>query len=198
MSKHKNYVGYQVVSNLIKIAGHIWFGAKIIGKENIPKEGKCILAGNHLSDFDAYLLFCGTSRPIHFIAKKELFIGKFGWFFKMMHLIPVDRNNKNPEAKKETLEILKDDKVIGIFPEGTYHKNDLLLPFKPGVISFAEKSGAPIIPFAMKSTWKFRCHPIIYFGKPIYINEVNADDKVKYFEDIIREMLLELDNKREQ
>ena len=195
MTKHKSYVGYQIVSHIIKLAGHIWFGAKVIGKENIPKNGKCILAGNHLSNYDAYLLYCGTNRPIHFVAKKELFTGKFGWFFKMMHLIPVDRSNKNPEARKEVLELLEDDKVIGIFPEGTYHKEDLLLPFKPGVISFASKSDAPIIPFAMKSTWKFRCRPIIYFGKPIYINKIKSDDKVKYLEEVILKMIKELEKK---
>lgn len=194
-TKHKNYVGYQIVSHILKFAGHVWYGAKVIGKENIPKKGKCILAGNHLSNMDAYLLYCGTNRPIHFVAKKELFEGKFGWFFKMMHLIPVDRKNKNPEAKKEVLEILNEEKVLGIFPEGTYHKKELLLPFKPGVISFAEKSGAPIIPFAMKSSWKFRCRPVICFGKPIDVSKIKAEDKVKYLEKVIEKMLIELDKK---
>ena len=165
---------------------------KIIGKENIPKEGRCILAGNHESNFDAYLLFCGTKRPIHFLGKKELFEGKMAWFFKMMHLIPVDRKNKNPEAKQAALDILEEEKVIGIFPEGTYHKEDILLPFKPGAISFAEKTGAPIIPFAIVSDFKFRSKTIIKFGKPIYINKVKAKDKVKYLEDTVRKMIIEL------
>ncbi|MBO7208202.1 MAG: 1-acyl-sn-glycerol-3-phosphate acyltransferase, partial [Clostridia bacterium] len=56
----------------------------------------CILEGNHESGFDSYLLFAGTNRPIHFLGKKELFESSFSWFFKMMHLIPVDRKNKNP------------------------------------------------------------------------------------------------------
>ena len=194
MTKHKNYVGYHIVSNIIKLAGDITYGAKAIGKENIPKKGPCILAGNHLSDLDAYMLYCGTKRPIHFLGKKELFDGKFGWFFRMMHLIRIDRQNKNPEAKQEVIDLLNAGKVIGIFPEGTYHKEDLLLPFKPGVISFAEKTGAPIIPFAMVSTFKFRCRPIIKFGKPIYINKVKAKDKVKYLENVVKDMLIDLQN----
>ena len=187
-----SYFGYHVVTSILKLAGHIWFNDKIIGKENIPKEGRCILAGNHESDFDAYLLFCGTKRPIHFLGKKELFEGKMAWFFKMMHLIPVDRKNKNPEAKQAALDILEEEKVIGIFPEGTYHKEDILLPFKPGAISFAEKTGAPIIPFAIVSDFKFRSKTIIKFGKPIYINKVKAEDKVKYLEDTVRKMIVEL------
>lgn len=192
MKKSNNYIGYHIVSRILRFAGFIWFGDKVIGKENIPKYGRCILAGNHLSDFDAYLLFAGTKRPIHFLGKKELFDSSFGWFFKMMHLIPVDRKNKNPEAKQKTIEILEEEKVIGIFPEGTYHKKDLLLPFKPGVISFAEKTGAPIIPFAMKSSFKFRCHPVIKFGKPIYVDKIKAKDKVAYLEKVVRDMLVDL------
>jgi len=108
----------------------------------------------------------------------------------------VDRKNKNPEAKAKAIEILEQEKVLGIFPEGTYHKEDLLLPFKPGVISFAEKTGVPIIPFAMDSTFKFRCRPVIKFGKPIYINKIKAKDKVSYLEEIVRNMLIELKRDR--
>ena len=196
--KNSSYIGYHIVAKILRFAGLIWFGDKVIGKENIPKKGRCILAGNHLSDFDAYMLFASTNRPVHFLGKKELFEGKMAWFFKMMHLIPVDRKNKNPEAKKAAIDILEQDKVVGIFPEGTYHKEDLLLPFKPGVISFAEKTGAPIIPFAMDSTFKFRCRPIIKFGKPIYVNEIDAEDKVAYLEIVVREMLIELKEDRKK
>ncbi len=198
MNKKKDsYLGYNIVSNILKFAGNIWFGGKVIGKENIPKNGPCILAGNHESNFDAYLLFKGSKRPIHILGKIELFKGPFGFFFKMMHLIPVDRKNKNPLAKEKSLEILNDGKVLAIFPEGTFHKKDIILPFKPGAISFATKSGAPIIPFSIVGTFKFRSHPIIKFGKPIYINEINSEDKVKYLEDIVRNMIIYLKNSKE-
>lgn len=193
--KSNRYIGYHIFYNIIKFAGNIWYGSKVIGKNNIPKNGSCILAGNHTSNFDPYLLFKGTNRPIHFIAKKELFKGSFGWFFKIMHLIPVDRDHKNPEAKNFTLNLLNNNKVIGIFPEGTFHdkgsktKKELLLPFKPGAISFAEKSGAPIIPFAIIGKFKFRSKPTIVFGKPIYVDKINGD-KVEYLENTIKEMII--------
>lgn len=198
MKKKNSYFGYYFFSRILRYAGFIWFGEKIYGKENIPKKGGCILAGNHLSDFDAYLLFASTRRPIHFLGKKELFKGRLAWFFKMMHIIPIDRKNKNPEAKNEVIEKLNEGKVIGIFPEGTYHKEDLLLPFKPGVVSFASKTGVPIIPFAMDSTFKFRCHPIIKFGKPIYLDKVKEEDKVAYLEKIVLNMLKKIKNERKQ
>lgn len=190
-----NYWGYHIVAKILRLSGCIWFGDTVIGKENIPKKGKCILAGNHESNFDAYLLFAGTNRPIHFLGKKELFDGKMAWFFRMMHIIPVDRKNKNPLAKNAAIQILNNEKVIGIFPEGTYHKTDLLLPFKPGVISFAEKTGAPIIPFAILNNFKFRAHPKIKFGKPIYVDKIPDKDKVLYLEKVIRNMIIDLQEK---
>lgn len=187
--KKNSYLGYKIVAFILKIVGNIWIGGKSIGKENIPKKDGCIIAGNHTSSMDSYMFYKSTKRPVHFIAKKELLDSKFGWFFKMMHIVPVDRKNKNPEAKKEALQILQDNKVLAIFPEGTFHKKDLLLPFKPGVISFAEKSGKPIIPFVIDKPLKFRSKSKIIFGKPIYVDKIKSDDKLKYLENKIKKML---------
>lgn len=196
MLKNKdNYLFYKIVSNTFTFLGHIIFWDKIIGKNNIPLDKSCILAGNHTSIFDSYLLFRSTKRPIHFIAKKELFTGPFGWLFKKMHLIPVDREHKNEEAKEYTLELLKNNKIIGIFPEGTFHdkgsktKKELLLPFKPGAVSFSIKSGAPIIPFAIVGKIKLFSRPKIIFGSPIDISKIKGD-KVKYLEEVVKKMLI--------
>lgn len=193
--KNNNYLGYKIFSKILRIAGFVWFGEKVVGKENIPKSGKCILAGNHVSDFDAYLLFAGTKRPIHFLGKKELFEGKMGWFFKMMHLIPVDRKNKNPEAKNQAIEVLNEGKILGIFPEGTYRKKDLLLPFKPGVISFSEKTDALIVPFVILGTFKFRSKPVIKFLPPIDIKMLEGD-KLLYLENLIKDELIKYNNEK--
>lgn len=193
--KKNNYIIYNILASIIAFFGDISFGGRAEGKENIPKNGGCILAGNHTSNFDSYLLHCGTKRPIHYLGKKELFEGPFKWFFKIMHVIPVDRKNKNPEAVNEAVDALKDGKVVGIFPEGTYHKERLLLPFKPGAINFAEKSGMPIIPFAIENKWHFRSRPRIVFGKPINVGEIKEEDKVKYLEKTIENMLIELNKK---
>ena len=190
-----NYIFYYIFANILKFIGHLLFLDKVEGKENIPKDGAVILAGNHTSAFDPYLLFRGTNRPIHFIAKKELFDSPLGWFFKKMHLIPVNRKEKNEEAKKITLELLSKNQVVAIFPEGTYHdknsktKSELLLPFKPGVVSFASKSNASIIPFAITGKYRLFSRPKIVFGKPIYINNI-SDNKLEYLEKIIKDMLI--------
>lgn len=192
------YIGYKIFRNIIVFIGNILFWGKVIGRENIPKNKSCILAGNHTGNFDGYLLYKSTKRPIHIIAKQELINSKFGWFFKILHLIPVDRKHKNEEAKEVVLSLLKNNKIIGIFPEGTYHdlnsktKKELLLPFKPGAVSFALKSNTPIVPFAIVGKIKLFSSPKIIFGKPININEIDGD-KIKYLEDRVRELLTKKD-----
>ncbi len=181
-------MGYKIISKLIVFLGNIWFGGKIYGKENIPKEGRVILAGNHTGNFDSYLLFKSTNRTIHILGKIELFKGPFGFIFKMMKLIPVDRKGDTSSAKEMTINLLNEEEVVGIFPEGTFHKKDILLPFKPGVISFATKTNSLIIPFAITGEFKFRAHPSITWGKPIDINKIKTD-KVEYLENVVRELI---------
>ena len=110
----------------------------------------------------------------------------------MMKLIPVDRKGDTSIAKETTINLLNKDEVIGIFPEGTFHKEDILLPFKPGVISFASKTNSLIIPFAITGEFKFRGKPTIKWGNPIDITKIKTD-KIKYLENVIKDLIKEKD-----
>lgn len=156
-----------------------------------------ILAGNHTDNFDPYLVFSGTKRPVHFIAKKELFSNKIAsWFFHVMGLIPVDRKKENPEAKAQTIELLNSDKIVAIFPEGTFrNKKDLLLPFKKGAVEFAKKANSLIVPFAIVGQYKFRSNPQIIYGQPIDVKNMNLEEANKFLEQKVRELIIE--NKKE-
>lgn len=187
--KKNNYIGYHILSKIIVLLGNLYFGGKVEGKENIPPNERCILAGNHTGNFDSYLLFKSTKRVIHIIAKKELFESPFAFIFKMMHLIPVDRKKKNVDAKEQIIKLLNDENVIGIFPEGTFHKENDLLPFKPGVVSFAEKTNSLIIPFAITGKFKFRGKPTITFGNPINIKKIRTEERVEYLEIIVKDLI---------
>lgn len=115
----------------------------------LEKEG-ILLVGNHTNNFDCLSLIASTKRPIHFFAKIELFHGPFGFIFKSLGLIPVDRKKKNKQALNKGYAYLKEDMVIGIFPEGTYHKEKgTLLPFKIGAVKMAYETGKKIVPFAI-------------------------------------------------
>ena len=136
---------YKIVRPFVKLFVRLCFHPKIINAENIPPSGPVILAGNHTSNFDALLLMSTTKRPISFLGKHTL--PRF--FVRYLHVIPVDRTkSRNPEALRLAREVLKEDNIVGIFPEGTINRTaELTMPFKMGAVSLAAKNSAPLVPF---------------------------------------------------
>ena len=113
-------------------------------------------------------------RTVHMMAKKELFESKFtNFFFRSMGCIPVNRSIHDKDAKNEAVEVLKNNEVLGIFPEGTVNKtNEIVLPFKYGAVSFAKKTNAYIVPFAITGKYKiFRRSIKITYGKPYKVKQ---------------------------
>ena len=167
---------YRVVRPIISLLFKIIYNPKIVGKENIKKEGRIILAGNHTNILDAVLLMSTTKRSIHFLAKDELWKGLKRVIFSNMGLIPVNRRTKDKNALKEAIKYLNNDQVIGIFPEGTIGKNGLL-PFKMGAVKMAYETKSKILPFVI--TGKYR----IFFNdlKIEFLEEVEikSDDLEK-------------------
>lgn len=143
---------------------------KVVNKDYIPKDGPILLVGNHKHNYDCISLMCGTKRTIHFLAKKEL-MDKQGWLFKHLGIIPVDRSNKNQEAISEAIDLINNDEVVGIFPEGTFNKTEyVVMPFKYGAVKIASETKVPVVPFAISGEYrKFRKGLKIVFGKPYYI-----------------------------
>lgn len=161
---------------IVKIFGtpifYILFRPKYINKNNIPKNGPVVLAGNHKSNFDCASLVCSTNRVVHFLAKKELLDTKLKFFYKGMGIIPVDRKNKNPEALKEAIRNLNNNKVIGIFPEGTTNKtNNVIMPFKYGAVKMASEANAYIVPFSITGEYKFFGKLKITFGEAYKVSK---------------------------
>lgn len=152
-----------------------------IGKNNIPKKGPVILAGNHTSKLDPLLLMSSTNRCIHFLAKIELFKGIKKIFFNNLGIIPVDRKRKNPEAVNLANSYLLNNKVIGIFPESTINKTrDIIMPFKYGAVKMANETNSIIVPFSITNKYKlFHKSVIICFDKPYKVTgDLNKDNKM--------------------
>ena len=170
---------YKISKVVLGTIFKLYYSPKIIGKEKIAMEGAIIIAGNHKHLYDQCLTILSTKRCIHYMAKKEYFDNKkVAWFFKGNGCISVDRSKKDPVAKQKALNILNDKGAIGIFPEGTRNKTEkLLLPFKFGTVSMAQKTDATIVPFAITGDYIFRSKNLkITYGNPFKIRDMSLEE----------------------
>ena len=186
------YILYRIVRTLGYPIFLLLYRPEFEGRNNIPKSGSVILAGNHTNNLDAAIMLAGPTRVVHMLAKKELFKSKISnAFFRSMGCIPADRKIHDENAKSEAIEVLKNNEVIGIFPEGTVNRtNDIILPFKYGAVSFAKKTGAYIIPFTITGKYKlFRRSIKITYGKPYKVTD-DLEIENKKLMNIITKMLI--------
>jgi 1-acyl-sn-glycerol-3-phosphate acyltransferase len=134
----------------------------IEGLEHIPARGGAILAGNHLAVADSFLVPLLVRRRITYLAKREYFIqpGLIGWikkvFFTGVGQVPVDRavGSEAQAALGTAIRLLRDGKLLGIYPEGTRSPDGRLYKGKTGVARMALEAGVPVIPVAVIGTNK--------------------------------------------
>ena len=121
------------------------------GTEHIPAQGPAILASNHLSFLDHFFLPSYVERPIFFLGKSDYFSGWQRYFFENVGVMPVDRTGGDAAEASlaKGLEILRQGRLLGIYPEGTRSPDGRLYRGKTGPVRLALRSGAPIIPVAM-------------------------------------------------
>lgn len=180
---------YKILRPIITALFKMLYTPKIIGTENISKNGRLILAGNHTNNFDSALLISSTKREIHFLAKIELFKGIKKILFSNMGLIPVNRNKKDHKALETAYNYLENNKLIGIFPEGTFG-NGKILPFKIGAVKMAYETKTKIVPFSITGTYKLFSKDLkIVFGKPIEIKSNNLEEENNKLRDIVVRMV---------
>ncbi|MEV6572775.1 lysophospholipid acyltransferase family protein [Streptomyces sp. NPDC051577] len=140
------------------------FRPRIEGLENIPAEGAAIIAGNHLSFSDHFLMPAILKRRITFLAKAEYFTGPgvkgrlTAAFFRSAGQIPVDRSGKDAgqAALREGLGVLAKGELLGIYPEGTRSHDGRLYKGKVGVAAMALGAGVPVVPCAMVGTFEIQ------------------------------------------
>lgn len=187
--KYNDVFLYKILRPLLTFLFKILFTPKIVGSENIKQSGRIILAGNHTNNLDCILLISSTRRNIHFLAKSELFKGIKKILFNNMGLIPVNRKSKDHNALLMAYNYLNNDKVIGIFPEGTFVKGKVL-PFKLGAVKMAYETKSEIVPFSITGHYRlFSRDLVITFGKPIKIKSENLAKENENLRGIVVRMI---------
>ncbi len=141
------------------------------GAEHIPATGAVVIIANHVNAFDPVVVCLAMTRPVHFLAKKELFKGRFlRWFLTHLRCIPVDRDNTDRSALRRAVEVLKNGGILGVFPEGTRSLDNEMLPFKSGGSYIASQAPCVILPVAVTGTERllhYRQKPVtLKIGEP--------------------------------
>jgi len=156
------------------------------GIDNVPREGGVLLASNHLSFVDSVVIPSVAPRDVVFLAKAEYFTGtgvrgalQRAWF-EGLGMIPVDRDDSRAaiESLGTALEVLREGKAFGVYPEGTRSRDGRLYRGRTGVAQLALQSGAPIVPVGLIGTEKIQpvgsnrprlAKVTVRFGEPLRV-----------------------------
>jgi 1-acyl-sn-glycerol-3-phosphate acyltransferase len=146
---------------------------EVIGGEHIPAEGACILAANHESVVDPFILGVATAREIRYMSKAELFRNRaVAATMRSLGAFPVERGGGDRVAFGEASELLHAGEILGIFPQGT-SKQRIERRWHRGAARLALVTGAPIVPVRMTGTRAFplRSRVRIFVGRPIVVEQ---------------------------
>lgn len=124
------------------------FKPRVLGAWRVPAAGPVILAVNHAHNIDGPMLMGTAPRPVHFLIKKEAFVGPLDPFLRGIGQLKVDRTTVDRTAITQALGVLDNGGVLGIFPEGTRGEGDFA-SLRAGLAYFAVRGGAPIVPVAV-------------------------------------------------
>lgn len=153
---------------------------RVEGREWVTASGGCIVACNHSMGPDYFLLGYGSPRQIFYMAKMELF-QVHPWFSRFLEAagaFPVERGKSDTNAITAAETLLRQGKVLGMFPEGTRSHTGVLGRGKSGVVRIAQAAQAPIVPAVVINSGAVfkqlgrRPEVIVRFGPPLVFSEV--------------------------
>ncbi len=176
-----NPLVYWLVRALFQPFFHIYFRLSRIGREHIPSQGPVIVAANHRSFLDPFVIATMVRRPMYYVTKKELFSRPWqAWVLNALGAFPVDRGAADGEMIETAKAILGRGEIALIFPEGTRTRPGALGHPRRGVGRLALESGAPVVPVAVIGTedvrkgWRIRPRKVrIRAGRALRFPEVH-------------------------
>ncbi len=136
----------------------------VTGVEHLPGSGGVVLAANHISNLDNYLLSAVSPRPVSYLGKQELARGLFGAFNVAMGLVPIERGSADVTALHRIADLVRRGEVVAIFPEGTRSPTGELFRFHSGVARIAHLAARPVVPVGIRGTaavWPRRGGPVV-------------------------------------
>jgi glycerol-3-phosphate dehydrogenase (NAD(P)+) len=153
----------------------VYFRMQRVGREHLPRSGPLLLASNHRSFLDPFVIGTLVRRPVYYMAKRELFERRLlGWLLNGLGAFPVDRGAGDSDAMDTARAILARGDCVVVFPEGTRVRPGPLGEPRRGVGRLALQTGAPVAPVAVMGTedvrrgWRIRPRKVrIRVGRPL-------------------------------
>jgi cytidylate kinase len=178
-----------------------FFRLRIHGRENVPRSGAYILAGNHQSYLDPVFCGVGIRRRLTFVARDTLFRYKlFAWLIHSLNAIPIERGKPDVSAIKAFIARLRKGEAVCLYPEATRTYDGRIIPFKPGFGLLCRRAKAAVVPVLVDGA--FECWPrqrkffapgrvTIWYGKtldPDTLRTMTNEELADYLTATLRQM----------
>ena len=185
--------GMLLFAGILRLVFKVIWRLEVFGTENIPKNGKCILCVNHSSYLDAFIVEASMPASL----RKGLFFVGFRAYFeqplikniiKYIRVIPIDPGMHFVEAMQASSYVLKNNKMVCIFPEGERTIDGEIKEFKKGVGILAKELNVILIPVYIAGSYESwprtkrlpKPYPIkITFGKPFDSEELKSKHRIR-------------------
>jgi len=170
-----NPVLYWVVRALFVPFFLLYFRMQRVGREHLPRSGPLLIASNHRSFLDPFVIGTLVRRPVYYMAKRELFEKRWqAWALNALGAFPVDRGVGDGDAMDTARAILARGDCVVVFPEGTRVRGGPLADPKRGIGRLALETGAPVVPVAVigsdavRRGWRIRPRKVrLRVGPPL-------------------------------
>lgn len=160
---------YRVARPVVSAICRVLWRVRLIGEDNLPRDGGFILAPSHRSMMDIPFAAVVTSRRIRFMGKKSVFaVPVIGTLFRWLGGFPVARDGTDRKAVRDSVDMLRAGEVLCVYPEGTRQHGPKIQPLQPGAAYLALRAGVPVVPIGMAGTeeiMRARRDPIPRFGR---------------------------------
>ena len=186
-----------VIKGILRTIYRIVFRVKIKGE--VPNEGAYVICSNHINYLDAAAIVLFNKRKVNFVAKEDLFKNEFlMWLGHLFDVIPIKRNMQDIDAMKRCLKVLKNNELLGIFPEGTRKGIEKNMKAKNGAAFMAMKANVKIIPVGIHGSFKPFSKVYINYGTPIDLSEyTNQKEKLDEATDKVMNAIVMLTKKED-
>jgi 1-acyl-sn-glycerol-3-phosphate acyltransferase len=176
LNRGVNPVIYRVLRSLLVPFFLVYLRMERIGREHLPRTGPLLLASNHRSFLDPFLIGTMVKRPVYYMAKRELFEKRWqAWILNALGAFPVDRGAGDGDAMATARAILERGDCVVVFPEGTRMRHCPLGQPRRGVGRLALETGAPVAPVAVigsdevRRGWRIRPRKVrLRVGRPLH------------------------------